>query len=248
MRIPASVLSLIAAGLVACVPTATPPAPAVVSPAGVTATPDFFAERRDKMVTLQIEDRGVLEPEIRSVMRAVPRHLFVPPNLLDLAYEDHPLPIGSGQTISQPYIVALMTQHARIKRGDKVLEIGTGSGYQAAVLAALGAEVYSMEIIPDLAQAADRRLIALGYRVSVLQADGYNGWPEHAPYDAILVTAAPDHVPQPLVKQLKNGGRLVVPVGPQGAYQTLWQFTREGDDLKAANLGDVMFVPLVRTQ
>jgi protein-L-isoaspartate(D-aspartate) O-methyltransferase len=141
--------------------------------------------------------------------------------------------------------VALMTEQLKLERGDKVLEIGTGSGYQAAVVAHLGMEVYSVEIIPELARAADERLKRLGYRVAVLQGDGYLGWPEHAPYDAIIVTAAPDHVPQPLVKQLKDSGRLVIPVGPQGSYQTLWQFTRQGDELQAVNLGDVMFVPLV---
>jgi protein-L-isoaspartate(D-aspartate) O-methyltransferase len=178
-------------------------------------------------------------------MNAVPRHKFVLPEFLNQAYEDHPLPIGYGQTISQPYIVALMTEKLHVKRGDKVLEIGAGSGYQAAVLAQLGVEVYSVEIVPELAQAADERLKRLGYAVSVKQGDGYYGWQEHAPYDAIIVTAAPDHVPQPLVKQLKEGGRLVIPVGPQGSFQTLWQFTRTGDDVKAVNLGGVAFVPLV---
>jgi protein-L-isoaspartate(D-aspartate) O-methyltransferase len=178
-------------------------------------------------------------------METVPRHLFVPSEYLDQAYDDHPLPIGYGQTISQPYIVALMTEKLKIKRGDKVLEIGTGSGYQAAVLAQLGVEVYSVEIVPQLARAAQDRLTQLGYAVTVKQGDGYYGWEEHAPYDAIVVTAAPDHVPQPLVKQLKDGGRLVIPVGPQGSFQTLWQFTRQGDDLKAVDLGGVAFVPLV---
>ena len=179
-------------------------------------------------------------------MNTVPRHLFVPQDYLDQAYEDHPLPIGYGQTISQPYIVALMTEKLKVKRGDKVLEIGTGSGYQAAVLAHLGVEMYSVEIIPELASAADERLKKLGYAVQVKQGDGYFGWEEYAPYDAIIVTAAPDHVPQPLTKQLKDGGRLVIPIGPQGSWQTLWQFTRQGDDLSAVNLGGVAFVPLVR--
>jgi protein-L-isoaspartate(D-aspartate) O-methyltransferase len=155
------------------------------------------------------------------------------------------LPIGYGQTISQPYIVALMTEKLKVKRGDKVLEIGTGSGYQAAVLAHLGVEVYSVEIISELARAADERLRRLKYAVQVKQGDGYFGWEEHAPYDAIIVTAAPDHVPQPLTRQLKDGGRLVIPIGPQGSWQTLWQFTRQGDDLTAVNLGGVAFVPLV---
>jgi protein-L-isoaspartate(D-aspartate) O-methyltransferase len=197
------------------------------------------------MVKYQIEDRGVSDPAVLEAMKAVPRHMFVPDEYLDQAYDDHPLPIGYGQTISQPYVVALMTEHLKVKRGDKVLEIGTGSGYQAAVLAQLGVEVYSVEIVPELARAADERLKRLGYAVAVKQGDGYFGWEEYAPYDAIIVTAAPDHVPQPLAKQLKDGGRLVIPVGPRGSWQTLWQFTRQGDDLKAFSLGDVAFVPLV---
>ena len=193
----------------------------------------------------QIQSRDVTAPDVLDAMNTVPRHLFVPQDYLDQAYEDHPLPIGYGQTISQPYIVALMTEKLKVKRGDKVLEIGTGSGYQAAVLAHLGVEVYSVEIVPELASAADERLKKLRYAVQVKQGDGYFGWEEHAPYDAIIVTAAPDHVPQPLAKQLKDGGRLVIPIGPQGSWQTLWQFTRQGDDLTAVNLGGVAFVPLV---
>ena len=193
----------------------------------------------------QIESRDVTAPDVLDAMDTVPRHEFVPEDYLDQAYEDHPLPIGYGQTISQPYIVALMTEKLKVKRGDKVLEIGTGSGYQAAVLAHLGVEMYSVEIIPELARAADERLKRLQYAVQVKQGDGYFGWEEHAPYDAIIVTAAPDHVPQPLTKQLKEGGRLVIPVGPQGGWQTLWQFTRQGEELKAVNLGGVAFVPLV---
>jgi protein-L-isoaspartate(D-aspartate) O-methyltransferase len=212
----------------------------------ISVTSDSFARLRKEMVMTQIELRGVSDLDILAAMNAVSRHEFVLSEYLDQAYEDHPLPIGYGQTISQPYIVALMTEKLQVKRGDKVLEIGTGSGYQAAVLAYLGLEVYSVEIIPELARAADERLKRLGYKVAVKQGDGYFGWEEHAPYDAIIVTAAPDHVPQPLVKQLKDGGRLVIPVGPRGAYQTLWQFTRQGDDLKAVNLGGVAFVPFVR--
>lgn len=195
----------------------------------------------------QIQRRDVADPAVLKAMEAVPRHQFVPAEYLDQAYEDHPLPIGFGQTISQPYVVALMTEKLQVGCGDKVLEVGTGSGYQAAVLAHLGMEVYSVEIIPELALAADRRLKRLGYAVAVKQGDGYLGWEEHALYDAIVVTAASDHVPQPLVKQLKDGGRLVIPVGPQGGFQILWQFTRRGGDLKAANLGGVTFVPLVRS-
>jgi protein-L-isoaspartate(D-aspartate) O-methyltransferase len=205
---------------------------------------DPFADARDRMVDFQIADRGVLRGDVLAAMRAVPRHEFVLDEYLDQAYADHPLPIGYGQTISQPYIVALMTEKSGIKRGDRVLDVGSGSGYQAAVAAELGAEVYSIEIIPELAQSADERLRRLGYAGVVTQGDGYYGWEAHAPFDAIIVAAAPDHVPQPLVRQLKDGGRLVIPVGPQGSYQTLWLFTRQGDELEAENLGGVAFVPL----
>lgn len=219
--------------------TVTPPS---------TPGEDPYVESREQMVRFQIEARGVTDPRTLQVMRAVPRHRFVPPDLVDRAYEDHPLPIGYGQTISQPYIVALMTEALRVEPGDKVLEIGTGSGYQAAVLAEIGCEVYTVEIIPQLAEQAARRLHELGYeRVHVRQGDGYFGWPEHAPYDAIIVTAAPDHLPQPLVQQLAPGGRLVIPIGPQGSYQTLWLFEKGTDgQLQATNLGPVLFVPLVR--
>jgi protein-L-isoaspartate(D-aspartate) O-methyltransferase len=198
------------------------------------------------MVSEQIEARGVRDPVVLRAMRAVPRHEFVPPEFLGQAYEDHPLPIGFGQTISQPYIVALMSEALGLESGGRVLEVGTGSGYQAAVLAEMGMEVYTVEIIPELAEAAAARLEALGYAdVAVDAADGYFGWAEHAPFDAIIVTAAPDHVPQPLVGQLAPGGRLVVPVGPPGAVQTLWQFTADpSGELIARNLGEVLFVPL----
>jgi protein-L-isoaspartate(D-aspartate) O-methyltransferase len=200
------------------------------------------------MVTIQIEARDVRDRDVLDAMKTVPRHLFVPADLVNQAYEDHPLPIGYGQTISQPYVVALMTEKLGVQRGDKVLEIGTGSGYQAAVLAQLGVEIYSVEIVPELARAADERLKQLGYPVAVRQGDGYFGWEVHAPYDAIIVTAAPDHVPQPLVRQLRDGGRLVIPIGPRGSFQTLWQFIRHGNDLKATDLGGVAFVPLVGGQ
>jgi protein-L-isoaspartate(D-aspartate) O-methyltransferase len=242
-------LAALAVVLAACAPA--PPAPLPIAPfaspsPGVPAPSDAYTRLRAQMVASQIRQRDVSDPKVLEAMYTVPRHLFVPSEYLDQAYADHPLPIGFGQTISQPYIVALMTEKLKVKAGDKVLEIGTGSGYQAAVLAQLGVEVYSVEVIPELARAADERLKRLGYAVTVKQGDGYLGWEEHAPYDAIIVTAAPDHVPQPLVKQLKDGGRLVIPVGSQGGFQTLWQFTRQGDDLKAVNLGGVAFVPLVR--
>jgi len=161
------------------------------------------------------------------------------------AYRDHPLPIGYGQTISQPFIVALMTEALNLKKGDRVLEIGTGSGYQAAILAALNTQVYTIEIIPELAQTAEDRLINLGYtNIEVLNADGYFGWEDQAPFDAVIVTAAPDHLPQPLIQQLAEGGRMIIPIGPVGAVQTLWLFESSGGELKAINLGPVSFVPL----
>ncbi|MDH3682472.1 MAG: protein-L-isoaspartate(D-aspartate) O-methyltransferase, partial [Acidimicrobiia bacterium] len=184
-----------------------------------------------------------------AAMRAVPRHRFVPDDVVDLAYTDGPLPIGHGQTISQPQIVALMTQLLELEPCDKVLEIGTGSGYQAAVLAQLGVEVYTIEIVPELAARAETTLADLGYPVSVRQADGYFGWEERGPFDAIIVTAAPDHVPQPLVNQLASGGRLVIPIGPVGAVQTMWQFTVDPDGgLIGENFGAVRFVPFTRDE
>jgi protein-L-isoaspartate(D-aspartate) O-methyltransferase len=185
--------------------------------------------------------------EVRMVLELVPRHLFVPDEYRDLAYEDRPLPIGHGQTISQPYIVGLMTEELDVKPGDRVLEIGTGSGYQAAILAKLGVQVYSVEVIPQLARSAQERLTALGYDVKVKLGDGYQGWEEHAPYDAIIVTAAPEQLPQALVKQLKDGGRLIIPIGPPGGYQTLWRVTKVGNELKRYDLGGVAFVPMVHS-
>ena len=165
--------------------------------------------------------------------------------LIDNAYDDNPLPIGYGQTISQPYIVAWMTELLELQPGDKVLEIGTGSGYQAAVLAELGTvQVYSIEIIPELAERAASTLERLGYaQVKTKQGDGYYGWSEYAPFDAIIVTAAPDHLPSPLAAQLSEGGRLVIPIGHPGFWQTLWKFVYVEGELKAFNLGDVAFVP-----
>ncbi len=231
----------------ACRPTPSPPTPTPVTREATTptSTVDPYLQQRLDMVEKTIVARGVKNPDVLRAMRTVPRHLFVPEQYRDQAYADHPLPIGYGQTISQPYIVAWMTELLELKPGDKVLEIGTGSGYQAAVLAALGyVEVYSIEIIPELATQAAERLRRLGYRVHVRQGDGYYGWPEAAPFDAIIVTAAPDHLPQPLVQQLKDGGRLVIPIGPPGGYQTLWKFVKEGGELKAYNMGGVIFVPL----
>lgn len=197
------------------------------------------------MVDRQIAARGISDETILNAMRHIPRHLFVPPDMIPFAYDDRPLPIGYGQTISQPYIVALMTETLQVKPGDKVLEIGTGSGYQAAVLAELKTVVYTIEIIPELAEQAEKRLQDLGYEeIHVRNADGYFGWEEEAPFDAIIVTAAPDHLPQPLADQLKEGGRLVIPIGPVGFIQTLWLFEKIEGELQATNLGSVTFVPL----
>jgi protein-L-isoaspartate(D-aspartate) O-methyltransferase len=205
---------------------------------------DPYLKSRLAMVDQTIVARGVKNPDVLRAMRTVPRDKFVSQEYIQSAYEDHPLPIGFGQTISQPYIVAWMTELLELKPGEKVLEIGTGSGYQAAVLAELGyVQVYSIEIIPDLTESAQERLQALGYIVHVRQGDGYYGWPEYAPFDAIVVTAAPDHLPSPLVEQLSEGGRLVIPIGPPGSYQSLWKFVKINGDLKAYNLGGVAFVP-----
>ncbi|MDI6773675.1 MAG: protein-L-isoaspartate(D-aspartate) O-methyltransferase [bacterium] len=220
-----------------------------VAGADAWAGPDRYVEARRAMVETQIKARGVRDERVLRAMLTVPRHRFVPERHLRQAYNDHPLPIGFGQTISQPYIVALMSEEAAVRPGQRVLEIGTGSGYQAAILAELTDHdrVYTVEIIEPLAQSAARGLRELGYgKVRTRTGDGYLGWPQAAPFDAILVTAAPDHVPPPLVQQLKEGGRMVVPVGPPGLVQTLWRITKEGGQLKFHSLGAVMFVPLVR--
>ena len=208
-------------------------------------TEDPFGEARQNMVKNTIESRGVKNPDVLRAMRDVPRHEFVPDEYISQSYADHPLPIGYGQTISQPYIVALMTEILELQTGEKVLEIGTGSGYQAAVLEELGyVDVYSIEIVPELAASAAAKLESLGYDGGkVIQGDGYYGWQEHAPFDAIIVTAAPDHLPAPLVEQLVEGGRIVIPIGPPCGYQTLWKFVNDGGEIKAYNLGGVSFVP-----
>jgi protein-L-isoaspartate(D-aspartate) O-methyltransferase len=198
------------------------------------------------MVTTQLIARDITDSRVLRAMSVVSRHDFVPESQRPYAYEDRPLPIGEGQTISQPYIVALMTQAARIQPGDRVLELGTGSGYQAAILAEITSEVYSVEIIATLGERAAAQLSMLGYDSIRFQiSDGYFGWEEHAPYDAIIVTCAPDHIPRPLVNQLAVGGRMVVPVGPPGAYQSLWLLEKQADgSLQRRNLGGVSFVPM----
>jgi protein-L-isoaspartate(D-aspartate) O-methyltransferase len=200
------------------------------------------------MVREQIESRGVSDPRVLAAMRKVPRHEFVPEHLAEAAYEDHPLPIGYGQTISQPYIVALMTELLRLTPKAKVLEIGTGCGYQTAVLAEIAAEVYSVEIIEPLAKESADRLQRLGYKnVHVRRADGYLGWPEQAPFDAIVVTAGADHIPPPLVEQLKPSGRMVIPVGePHGEQSLLLVQTGPSGEVITRNVTAVLFVPLTR--
>ncbi len=196
------------------------------------------------MIRNQIEARGVRDSRVLEAVRKVPRHLFVLPEYLSLAYADEPLPIGHGQTISQPYVVAFMTEALEVKPHDKVLEIGTGSGYQAAVLAQVAREVYSIEIIEALGKEAAERLERLGYsNVRVRVADGYRGWPEAAPFDAIVVTAAPDHVPPALVEQLREGGRLVLPLGRY--EQDLVRIRRTPHGVEKETLLAVRFVPMV---
>jgi protein-L-isoaspartate(D-aspartate) O-methyltransferase len=205
-----------------------------------------FEMERERMVKTQIEARGIKDERVLDAMRKVPRERFVPKRYHTKAYGDHPLPIGFGQTISQPYIVALMSEALKLQKGERALEIGTGSGYQAAVLAQMGAEVYSIEIIKELYERAKEVLSSQGYEVKLLHGDGYYGWPEYAPYDAIIVTCAPDHIPPPLLKQLREGGIMVAPIGPPGAYQTLWRVEKREEGFKLENLGGVRFVPLVR--
>jgi len=201
-------------------------------------------ERR-RMVDEQIEAREIVDPRVVAAMREVPRHEFVPAAERAHAYEDRPLPIGEGQTISQPYIVALMTQLAAVGPGSKVLEVGTGSGYQAAVLAACGAEVYSIEIVDALAKRAQHDLVRLGIEnVHVRSGDGYRGWPEVAPFDAIVVTAAAPQVPPALLSQLRIGGRLVIPVGETWQEQTLQVHTRTETGFAVHDVVPVRFVPM----
>ena len=199
------------------------------------------------MVAQQIARRGIKDAGTLRALATVPRHEFVPHDQVDHAYEDRPLPIGFGQTISQPYIVALMTELLDVQDGDRILEVGTGSGYQAAILAELTDHVYTVEIIPELAENAAETLDRLGYsKVAAKTADGYHGWEERAPFDGIIVTAAPDHVPPPLIRQLKEGGRLVIPIGPPGSYQTLWRMTKKDGRITSTNITGVLFVPLIR--
>jgi protein-L-isoaspartate(D-aspartate) O-methyltransferase len=209
----------------------------------VAAAADSFAARREAMVLRQLRARGIGSPVVLQAMRDVPRHEFVPLAAKDAAYGDHPLPIGFDQTISQPYIVAYMTEAADISPREKVLEIGTGSGYQAAVLGEIAREVYTIEIIPELAERARATLATLGYRnIHVKAGNGYLGWPEHAPFDAIVVTAAPDEVPRALVDQLARGGRMVIPVGT--VFQDMMIIERTSRGVIERRTIPVSFVPM----
>jgi protein-L-isoaspartate(D-aspartate) O-methyltransferase len=202
-----------------------------------------FKTMREKMVETQIRARGVKDPRVLSALLKVERHRFVPEEYLNSAYSDQPLPIGEGQTISQPYIVALMTELLELKGDEKVLEIGTGSGYQAAILGELAKEVYTIEIVESLASMAKNRLSELGYQnIEVKAGDGYLGWPEAAPFDAIIVTAAPDHIPKPLIEQLKEGGRMVVPVGTYA--QELKKIVKRSGKIVTTDVIPVVFVPM----
>ncbi len=218
-------------------PTASPSSAGIVGP--------DYGQLRSQMVRFQLRPRGLEDERVLEAMSFVPRHEFVPPDQVPYAYEDRPLPIGEGQTISQPYIVALMSELLELEWGDKVLEIGTGSGYQAAVLCELTPHVYSIEIVPSLAARAEATLQRLGYTVTVKAGDGYLGWPEHAPFDGIIVTCAPEEVPEPLAEQLAEGGRMVIPVGPQWTNQTLYVLRKQGGRLESTAVIPVAFVPMV---
>ncbi len=208
-----------------------------------------YETERMRMVNEQIKSRGIRNAEILRAMKIVPRHLFVPEELRKHAYADGPLPIGYEQTISQPYIVAYMTEMLELEAEDKVLEIGTGSGYQAAVLSEIVSEVFTIEIVRPLAEVAKVRLMELGYsNVKVFAGDGYNGLINYSPFDAIMVTAGADHIPQPLVKQLADKGKMIIPVGSQSYTQYLVLIEKEGGKIKTKKLLPVRFVPFTRNR
>jgi len=215
-------------------------------PAVPAAAPTGFAAERQAMVGQQLRARGIKDNRVLGAMATVPREEFVPADQRPFAYEDRPLPIGLGQTISQPYIVALMTELLELKPKHKVLEIGTGSGYQAAILAKLTSNVYTIEILPELAERAGQTLARLGFGgVKVKTGDGYQGWAEYAPFDAIIVTCAPEAVPKPLVEQLREGGRMAIPVGPEHGPQTLYLLRKHEGKLESTAVIPVAFVPMV---
>ena len=218
----------------------------VLIPAFTACSEDEMTVARRRMVAHNLQGRDISDKSVLKAMSEVPRHLFVPQSLRNKAYADHPLPIGKGQTISQPYVVAMMTQAVSLKPGDRVLEIGTGSGYQAAVLAVMVGEVYTIEIIPSLAESAAKKLKELGYdNVFVMAGDGFFGWPEHAPFDAIIVTAAAERIPVRLIEQLGIGGRLIMPVGPVETSQRLTLVTKGKDGRLIYQVREgVRFVPM----
>lgn len=208
-----------------------------------------FADQREEMVTNHLIPRNISNENVLKAMQRVPRHRLVPENQRPNAYQDRPLPIGYGQTISQPYIVAYMTEVTQPREHHTALEIGTGSGYQAAVLAEIVSEVYTIEIIPELGERARKDLSELGYEnAHVKIADGYYGWEEHAPFDIIIVTAAAEQIPPPLIKQLKDGGKMVIPVGSPYLVQTLMLVEKDGEDIKTTSLMPVRFVPFTRSE
>ncbi|MGD8893299.1 MAG: protein-L-isoaspartate(D-aspartate) O-methyltransferase [Desulfobacterales bacterium] len=204
-----------------------------------------YQKARKKMVSSQIRSRGISDEKVLNAMGQVPRHRFVPEELVSQAYADHPLPIGQGQTISQPYIVALMTEKLKPTGDERILEIGTGSGYQAAILAKVVKEVYTIEIKEKLYKKAESLLRSLGFsRIKTRHGDGYFGWPEAAPFDGIMITASIDHIPPPLLKQLKNGGRLILPLGNPFSYQHLSLVTKHDDQYMVKQITGVLFVPM----
>ena len=249
LLLPAALLTLLV-GCTQTTPTWTPtlaPTVTVTTAATPISEDPAFTFARRELVAHAIQVQGLQDQDVIDALGSVPRHEFVPETYVDMAYDDTPLPIGYGQTISQPSLVAKMTELLELEPGDRVLEIGTGSGYQAAILAELGyVDVYSIEIVPELYERCSELLgiKGLGYaNIHLMQGDGYYGWEEFSPYDAIIVTAAPDHLPPPLAEQLAEGGIIVIPIGPPGFYQTLWKFVKEGGELTAYNMGSVAFVP-----
>jgi len=204
-----------------------------------------YRKAREKMVSFQIRSRGISDKKVLNAMTQVPRHCFVPEELVSQAYADHPLPIGQGQTISQPYIVALMTEKLKLKGDERILEIGTGSGYQAAILDKIAEQVYTIEIKENLYRKAETLLRSLGFsKINTRHGDGYFGWPEAAPFDCIMITASVDHIPPPLLKQLKDGGRLILPLGNPFSYQHLSLVTKHDDQYTVKQITGVLFVPM----
>jgi len=213
--------------------------------AQVLADSPKYQKAREKMVLLQIRLRGISDKKVLNAMNQVPRHSFVPEELVSQAYADHPLPIGQGQTISQPYIVALMTEKLKLKGDERILEIGTGSGYQAAILARIAKEVHTIEIKEKLYIKASNLLRSIGFsKIKTRLGDGYFGWSEAAPFDCIMITASIDHIPPPLLKQLKNGGQLILPLGNPFSYQYLSLVTKHDDEYTVKQITGVLFVPM----